>query len=124
MAVVHQLAPPAPIAADLVGNGVDELVEHRQDRPSFVANDDGHLAIEVLALVLVKFGARPGEKLVELLVGEARFIPRRSGQIGGRVLLSLYRAPGPEGGAEGLLVPDLLRVAVVRLGGPKKEGPL
>src|SRR4051794_36316350 len=45
-------------AIDLGTGSVDELVEHRQDQAAFVAHQDSHVVVHLLALGLVELGAR------------------------------------------------------------------
>ena len=84
-------------------------------RPPSSRTMHGHVVVDLLALGLVEFGARRQQHLVEVRALEARVVPVGRRQIGGRVHLVLGRAAAPVGCAEGLLVPDLVPVAVAGL---------
>ena len=66
IAVRGVVADVVHIALDLLGRGIEVVVEHRDDRAAFVAHDEGRGVVELRALGLVGFGARLLDQLVEV----------------------------------------------------------
>src|SRR3546814_1052891 len=74
-AVRHVVANVVDIALHVLGDGVDEVVEHRQDHAALVAHHDRHLAVHGRTLGLVELGAGRQQQLVEVGTEEARVVP-------------------------------------------------
>src|SRR3546814_1360237 len=73
-AVRHVVANVVDIALHVLGDGVDEVVEHRQDHAALVAHHDRHLAVHGRTLGLVELGAGRQQQLVEVGTEEARVV--------------------------------------------------
>src|SRR5690606_15816310 len=102
-------------ALDLFAPCVEEVVEHRQDQPTIVANLQRRVLVKLGAPGLVELRAGLEDDLVEALIKEAGVVPVRARCIGGRIHGILCRPAAPIGGAEWLLVPDLGPIAIARL---------
>jgi hypothetical protein len=75
VAAHHFLVAVRYPATDLRSGRVDEIVEHRRDHPTLIANHFSHRLVDGLALVGIELRTRLKQHLVEVLAHEARIVP-------------------------------------------------